>query len=333
MPRSATQKPPLLSVEDLTVAFPGPDRLALAVDGLSFHVDERETVCIVGESGCGKSLTALSILQLHPSPPAKIVRGEIWLGDRDLLKLSKKEIRKVRGMSISMIFQEPMTSLNPVLTIGDQISESLLEHETISRSKALAKACELLDLVRISDPQQCLGEYPHRLSGGMRQRVMIAIALACKPKLLIADEPTTALDVTIQMEVLDLIQALQRELSMAVIIITHDLGVVAKMAQRVIVMYAGTKVEEATTDLLFKNPLHPYTIGLFGATPGSTLISNATRLKEIPGMVPSPFSIPKCCPFSPRCSQAIEKCHQVRPPLKSGRDGRMVSCFVAEDSV
>lgn len=323
----------LLGVENLTISFPGPDGWAPAVDGLSFDIHEKETVCIVGESGCGKSLTALSILQLVPNPPAKIVKGSIWFEGQDLLKLTERGIRRIRGKKISMIFQEPMTSLNPVLTVGDQITEILTEHESVSKSQALKRAYELLNLVRIPEPRHCAENYPHRLSGGMRQRVMIAMALACRPRLLIADEPTTALDVTIQAEVLDLIETLQRDLSMAVIIITHDLGVVARMAQRVIVMYAGTKVEEASVDELFDTPLHPYTEGLFGATPASILRDNTARLREIPGMVPSVFSIPKECPFAPRCSRVHDACLRARPALAQGSTGRRVACFESEGRV
>ena len=320
----------ILDVKGLTIQFPGAGGPASAVDKLDFHVDEGETVCIVGESGCGKSLSALSILRLLPSPPAFISQGEIWFEGRDILTLSQREVRDIRGKQISMIFQEPMTSLNPVLTVGDQIVEAITEHEDVSKSKALERACELLDLVQIPEPKRAVSNYPHRLSGGMRQRVMIAMALACGPKLLIADEPTTALDVTIQAEVLDLIDSLKKEFSMSVMLITHDLGVVARMAQRVIVMYAGTKVEEATVGDLFDNPLHHYTRGLLNATPIAEGIGELSRLQEIPGMVPSVAAIPKECPFHPRCSQAFDKCRLERPALVPARNDHYVACFDVE---
>lgn len=320
----------VLDVQGLTVQFPGPDGPVSAVDDLDFHVDEGETLCIVGESGCGKSLSALSILRLIPSPPAFISKGQIWFEGQDILVLPQRDVRSIRGKQISMIFQEPMTSLNPVLTIGDQIAESIIEHHDVSRSKAHNRAIELLELVQIPEPENTATSFPHRLSGGMRQRVMIAMALSCGPKLLIADEPTTALDVTIQAEVLELIDSLKKEFSMAVILITHDLGVVARMAQRVIVMYAGTKVEEASVEKLFRSPLHPYTTGLFNATPSSEILDSFSRLQEIPGMVPSVSEIPKECPFHPRCDRALDICRAERPALALAQFGHAVACFAVE---
>ena len=278
----------LLEVDNLQTHFRGADGINRAVDGVSFHVNSGETVAIVGESGCGKSVTAMSILRLIPEPPGKIA-GAIRFDGRDLLKCSDREMRAIRGNEISMIFQEPMTSLNPVLTVGRQIGEALRLHQGLSSQQAEARAVEMLKLVGIPEPERRVREYPHQLSGGMRQRVMIAIALACNPKLLIADEPTTALDVTIQAQILDLMRDLKRTVGAAIVIITHDLGVVAEVAERVIVMYAGRKVEEAEVGRLFRNPRHPYTQGLLGSMPklGSSLSGEETRLQEIPGLVPS----------------------------------------------
>src|SRR5439155_25576379 len=290
-----------------------------AVDGVSFHVIPGETLAIVGESGCGKSVTALSVLRLIPSPPGRIVSGAIRFAGRDLLGLSEAQMREVRGNEISMIFQEPMTSLNPVLTIGHQIAETLTLHQGLDRRAALARAVEMLRLVHIPEAERRVGEYPHQLSGGMRQRVMIAMALACNPKLLIADEPTTALDVTIQAQILDLMRELKRKIGAAIVLITHDLGVVAEMAQRVVVMYAGRKVEEAAVRDLFRQPLHPYTLGLLTSVPklGSTLTqSEPERLTEIPGSVPSLRDEIKGCPFAPRCTFASELCPVEMPPLE-----------------
>src|SRR5690349_8633934 len=284
VPAAAGQ--PLLDVADLQTWFFTRDGIVRAVDGVSFHVMPGETLAIVGESGCGKSVTALSILRLVPSPPGRIVSGAIRLAGRDLLALSEAEMRDVRGNEISMIFQEPMTSLNPVLTIGRQIAETLTLHQGLDHKAALAKAVDMLRLVHIPEAERRIGEYPHQLSGGMRQRVMIAMALACNPKLLIADEPTTALDVTIQAQILDLMRELKRKTGAAIVLITHDLGVVAEMARRVVVMYAGRKVEEAPVEALFRQPLHPYTLGLLNSVPklGATLKQvEPERLAEIPG--------------------------------------------------
>src|SRR5580704_13267542 len=276
----------LLTVDRLQTHFGTLDGVIRAVDGLSFHIDHGETVAIVGESGCGKSVTSMSILRLVQEPPGKIA-GRILFADRDLLALSEAEMRAIRGKDISMIFQEPMTSLNPVLTIGRQIGEAVRLHEGLSKREARQRSIEMLALVGIPEAARRIGEYPHQLSGGMRQRVVIAMALACNPRLLIADEPTTALDVTIQAQILELMRDLKRRVGAAIMLITHDLGVVAEMAERVIVMYAGRKVEEAPVDEIFARPMHPYTRGLLGAVPklGSSLVGGETRLAEIPGVV------------------------------------------------
>src|SRR5271156_1848314 len=282
---------PILEVADLRTWFFTRDGVVRAVDGVSFHVIPGETLAIVGESGCGKSVTALSVLRLIPSPPGRIVSGMIRFAGRDLLSLGEAEMRDVRGNEISMIFQEPMTSLNPVLTIGHQIAETLTLHQGLSRRAALDRAIEMLTLVRIPEAERRIRQYPHQLSGGMRQRVMIAMALSCNPKVLIADEPTTALDVTIQAQILNLMHELKQKLGTAVILITHDLGVVAETAQRVVVMYAGRKVEEAPVEVLFEEPLHPYTRGLMRAIPRLDVEADAAgtrpRLQEIPGLVPN----------------------------------------------
>ncbi|MBW6397374.1 ABC transporter ATP-binding protein [Roseomonas sp. HJA6] len=320
----------LLEVENLQTHFRTPDGINRAVDGISFHVEAGETVAIVGESGCGKSVTSMSILRLIPEPPGKIA-GSIRFNGRDLLKLSDKEMRAVRGNEISMIFQEPMTSLNPVLTVGKQIGETLRLHQGMSASQAEARAVEMLKLVGIPAPERRVREYPHQLSGGMRQRVMIAMALACNPKLLIADEPTTALDVTIQAQILDLMRDLKRTVGAAIVIITHDLGVVAEVAERVIVMYAGRKVEEASVERLFKTPRHPYTQGLLGSMPklGSSLDSEETRLQEIPGLVPSLKRKIEGCVFASRCAYATDLCRTVAPALETKAEGHIAACHYA----
>jgi peptide/nickel transport system ATP-binding protein len=322
----------LLEVEGLGTWFYTRQGIVKAVDGVDFQVAAGETLAIVGESGCGKSMTALSLLRLIPDPPGRIVSGVVKLGGRDLLKISEEEMRRVRGNEISMIFQEPMTSLNPVMTIGRQISEALILHRDMDRKAALKRAVEMLDLVRIPEPAQRAKEYPHQLSGGMRQRAMIAMALACNPKVLIADEPTTALDVTIQAQILELILELQREFGATVILITHDLGVVAETARRVIVMYAGRKVEEAAVGELFSRPLHPYTVGLLASIPRLDLlrgeVRNATdRLQEIPGMVPPLFDLPEGCAFAPRCTKADELCRRERPVYEQKRTGHWAACW------
>jgi peptide/nickel transport system ATP-binding protein len=313
---------PLLRVEDLTLRFPAAD----PVRGLSFEVRPEETLAIVGESGSGKSLTALSLLRLLPGS-ARIPSGRILFGGRELARLGERDMRRLRGAEIAMIFQEPMTSLNPVMTVGRQIEEVLRLHEGLRGRAARARALELLDLVRIPDAARRIDDYPHQLSGGMRQRVMIAVAVACRPRLLIADEPTTALDVTIQAQVLDLIDSLRRELSMAVILITHDLGVVAQWADRVVVMYAGRKVEEAGTEALFAAPLHPYTRGLIAASPRieTGLHYRTGRLTEIPGGIVSALGEPGC-PFRPRCAVARPSCAGIAPAPEPVLPGHLVAC-------
>ena len=322
----------LLEVEDLGTWFYTRQGIVKAVDGVDFQVASGETLAIVGESGCGKSMTALSLMRLIPDPPGRIVSGVVKLGGRDLLKISEEEMRSVRGNEISMIFQEPMTSLNPVMTIGKQIAEALILHRDMDRKQAMKRAIEMLELVRIPEPAQRAKEYPHQLSGGMRQRAMIAMALACNPKVLIADEPTTALDVTIQAQILELIVELQREFSAAVILITHDLGVVAETAHRVIVMYAGRKVEEASVGELFARPLHPYTTGLMNSIPRLDLMRGQTdrsaeRLQEIPGIVPPLFDLPTGCAFAPRCSKADDKCRAERPAYEEKQPGHWAACW------
>ena len=316
----------ILEVKDLRTYFYTRDGVVRSVDGVSFSISEGETLAIVGESGCGKSVTSLSLLRLIPSPPGKIVSGSILFHGKDLLKLSDEEMRDIRGDKISMIFQEPMTSLNPVLTIGRQISEVLELHRHCTKDEARTRILELLKLVNISEPERRIDEYPHQLSGGMRQRIMIAMALACDPEILIADEPTTALDVTIQAQILNLMRELRDRTRAAIILITHDLGVVAEMAQRVVVMYAGRKVEEASVFDLFAKPMHPYTLGLLNSMPRLDDASTK-RLVEIPGMVPSMKSEIIGCAFAPRCSVASERCTQEAPVLKDHGNGHWVSCW------
>ena len=326
---------PVLEVADLVTEFRTPDGAGRAVNGVSFDVRVGETLGIVGESGCGKSVTALSILGLVPSPPGRVAAGRALLEGRDLLAMPERELKDVRGNEIAMIFQEPMTSLNPVLTVGYQIGEALRRHENVSRRAARTRAAQLLELVRIPEPVRRLDEYPHQLSGGMRQRAMIAMALACNPKVLIADEPTTALDVTIQAQVLDLILDLQARLGTAVILITHDLGVIAESAHRVIVMYAGRKVEEAGVHDLFAAPMHPYTQGLLASVPrlGTGSAASATRLAEIAGVVPSLTAMPKGCTFAPRCPLADDRCRAHVPPFEQhGEAGHRVACWHAGES-
>jgi peptide/nickel transport system ATP-binding protein len=320
----------LLEVENLQTHFRTPDGVNRAVDGISFHVNQGETLAVVGESGCGKSVTAMSILRLVPEPPAKIA-GAIRFQGKELLALSEREMRGIRGNDISMIFQEPMTSLNPVLTVGRQLSETLRLHEHLNRGAADARAVEMLTLVGIPEPRRRLSEYPHQLSGGMRQRVMIAIALACNPKLLIADEPTTALDVTIQAQILDLMKDLKRRVGAAIVLITHDLGIVAEVAERVMVMYAGRKLEEASVGALFRTPRHPYTRGLLGAVPklGSSLTGGASKLAEIPGLVPDLKQRIRGCIFASRCPHATELCRQVAPALERKAHGHLAACHYA----
>jgi peptide/nickel transport system ATP-binding protein len=321
----------LLEVENLQTHFGTPDGVVRAVEGLSFHIEAGETVGIVGESGCGKSVTSMSILRLIQEPPGKIA-GSIRFQGRDLLKVSEPEMRDIRGNAISMIFQEPMTSLNPVLTVGKQIGETVRLHQGMSARDAEAKAVEMLTLVGIPAPARRVREYPHQLSGGMRQRVMIAMALACNPKLLIADEPTTALDVTIQAQILDLMRDLKTRMGSAIMLITHDLGVVAEMAQRVVVMYAGRKVEEAPVADIFARPMHPYTRGLLGAMPklGSSLGSNDRgKLTEIAGQVPSLRKPIIGCAFAGRCPMVTDSCRRIAPAIVEKALGHRVACHYA----
>ncbi len=318
----------LLRIEGLQTHFFTEAGTVRAVDGVSLTVHKGETLGIVGESGCGKSVTALSVLRLIPNPPGKIVGGHIYLGGRDLLKLSENEMRKVRGASISMIFQEPMTSLNPVFTVGDQIAEGIRLHQGLSKRESWNKAIEMLRLVHIPDPERRVKEYPHQMSGGMRQRVMIAMALSCNPHLLIADEPTTALDVTIQAQILELLNQLKAELGMAVMLITHDLGVVADTAARVAIMYAGRVVEEARVMELFTNPKHPYTQGLLNSIPRLEKTERRARLQAIPGMVPDLLDLPKGCKFQARCTKVFEPCYGEEPQLKDIAPNHRVRCYL-----
>ncbi|HET8995919.1 MAG TPA: ABC transporter ATP-binding protein [Acetobacteraceae bacterium] len=326
---------PVLEVDGLRTVFFTRAGLLEAVHNVSFSVGRGDVLAVVGESGCGKSMTALSLMRLVPSPPGRIVAGSVRLDGRDLLKLDESEMRRVRGNDISMIFQEPMTSLNPVVTIGKQISEAIRLHQDLSRSAAMDKAIEMLRLVRIPEPKQRAREYPHQLSGGMRQRAMIAMAVACNPKVLIADEPTTALDVTIQAQILDLLLQLQQELGTAIIMITHDLGVVAEMAHRVLVMYAGRKIEEAPVAELFARPLHPYTHGLLASVPRLASMRDDAdpaeeRLQDIPGMVPPLTHLPQGCAFAPRCKFADDTCRAAYPDYVARRAGHFVACWHAD---
>ena len=319
---------PVLEVSGLSTVFHTRAGLVRAVQDVSFSVEAGETLAIVGESGCGKTMTALSLMRLIPSPPGEIVAGSVKVAGTDLLQLDEPAMRKVRGSQIAMIFQEPMTALNPLLTVGRQIAEMVSLHENVSRRAADARAVEMLRHVRIPAPERRAKEYPHQMSGGMRQRAMIAMALVCRPKVLIADEPTTALDVTIQAQVLELIGDLRRELGTAVVLITHDLGVVAETADRMIVMYAGRKVEEGTTQELFAHTNHPYLQGLLASVPKFGA-GEGTRLREIPGIVPALNNLPQGCAFAPRCSAAVAKCQQAIPPLETKRPGHMAACWVS----
>jgi len=320
---------PLLRVESLKTHFHTRDGVVRAVDGVSFNVAPGETLAIVGESGCGKSVTAMSILRLLPMPPARITDGRIEFEGRNLLDLPEPEMRRIRGNAIAMIFQEPMTSLNPVLTIGRQVAEALVLHRGMSQADALARATAMLRKVHIPEAERRVRQFPHELSGGMRQRVMIAMALACGPRLLIADEPTTALDVTIQAQILELMRELRDETGASIILITHDLGVVAEMAHRVVVMYAGRKVEEAPAEDLFARPRHPYTRGLLGSMPhlGDSVDETGKRLVEIPGMVPSLKEAMPGCLFAPRCPHASERCHRDVPPLEPQAPRHWAACW------
>ncbi|HJF31885.1 MAG TPA: ABC transporter ATP-binding protein [Sporosarcina psychrophila] len=319
----------LLEVKNLKTHFKKNKRVVRAVDGIDFEIKKGETVALVGESGCGKSMTSLSIMGLVPSPEGKIEDGEILLDGVDLVQSPEKKMYKVRGKDIAMIFQEPMTSLNPVLTIGDQLMSVIIYHLKLTKKQAETKAIEMLELVGFSDPKKILKDYPHRLSGGMRQRVMIAMAMSCNPKLLIADEPTTALDVTIQAQVLELMKKLSVQFSTSILLITHDLGVVSELAERVIVMYAGKIVEIAPIDDLFESPLHPYTVGLINSVP--KIDGEIERLQAIKGNVPAPGSIITGCRFAARCSKVFDRCNKEMPALTKMDETRSVRCFLYDE--
>ena len=320
----------LLEVNDLETEFKVKRGTVKAVNGVSFAVDKGEILAVVGESGSGKSVTSLSVMGLIRDP-GRVAGGEILFNGENLLKKNTKEMQAVRGDKISMIFQEPMTSLNPVYRIKDQIMETILTHTTMSKKVALDRAIQMLDLVGIPAPEQRVNDYPHQMSGGIRQRVMIAMALACDPELLIADEPTTALDVTIQAQILDLINRLREKLGMAVLLITHDLGVVAETADKVVVMYCGRVVEQATVEQLFTKPLHPYTQGLLDSIP--KMDEDRERLYMIKGIVPDPIHLPKGCSFADRCDKCMDKCREHMPKLAETEDGRKVRCFLVSDEV
>ncbi len=315
----------LIEVKNLKTYFFTEDGVVPALDGIDFHINKGETIGVVGESGCGKSVTALSIMRLIPPTIGKVVEGDILFAGESLIKKTEDQMRRIRGNEISMIFQEPMTSLNPVYTVGDQIAEAIELHQNLDRKEAMKKAVAMLKLVGIPMPEKRVKEYPHQLSGGMRQRVMIAMALSCNPKLLIADEPTTALDVTIQAQILQLMKNLKKETNTAIMLITHDLGVVAEMAQRIIVMYAGKIVEEGDVRSIFYDPLHPYTEGLLKSIPN--IDKKKERLHVIEGMVPNPRFMPSGCRFHPRCPYAMEICMVKEPEIVNISDLRRVSCW------
>lgn len=319
----------LLKVKNLKTYFYTEDGLVKAVDDVSFKIKEGEILAVVGESGCGKSITSMSITRLIPNPPGKIVGGEIIFDGKDLLKISNSAMREIRGNKISTIFQEPMTSLNPVFTVGDQIEEALILHRKLTKKEARSEAVKMLKLVEIPGAEDIVDEYPHELSGGMRQRAMIAMAVSCNPMLLIADEPTTALDVTIQAQIMDIMRDLRNKLNTSIMLITHDLGVVAEMADYVLVMYAGKIVEEAPVIEIFKNPLHPYTEGLLKSKPVVNKFQE--ELYTIPGQVPNPLNMPTGCYFNPRCSMAKDICSKIQPSLKEVRPGHKVSCWLYEE--
>jgi len=319
----------LLSVQDLKVYFRGRDTVARAVDGVSFDIRQGETVCLVGESGCGKTVSALTILDLIPKPPGEIMGGKILFKGKNLLDLPETEMQKIRGNHIAMVFQEPLTSLNPVFTIGDQIAEAILVHEKVETDELRKRCIQLLKDIGIPSPEQRLKDYSHQLSGGQRQRVMIAMALACNPNLVIADEPTTALDVTVQAQILNLVLSIQETSAMSVLYITHDLGVVANIAERVYVMYAGIIAEQGYTAQIFNNPQHPYTQGLLASLPSRS--RRGERLHSIPGTVPNPAFKPPGCPFHPRCPLAIQNCRSQFPEMVDHGEGHMSRCPVTAD--
>ena len=331
---AAAPGPGILEINDLRTHFFTQAGVVRAVDGVSYAVQAGETLGVVGESGCGKSVTALSVLRLVASPPGRIVGGTIRFGGTNLLDLSESEMEDIRGNEISMIFQEPMTSLNPLMTVGRQIAEAIALHQGLSPGGAMDKAIEMLRRVSIPEPERRVHAYPHQLSGGMRQRVMIAMALSCNPKVLIADEPTTALDVTIQAQILELMRELQETFGTAIVLITHDMGVVAENADRVVVMYAGRKVEEASAKVLFEAPGHPYTRGLLGSLPkldvAARLDARRNRLNEIKGMVPPLHNLPEGCTFAPRCEFATDQCRTAYPPLVQHRPGHAIACWHAD---
>jgi len=322
-------RPPLLHIENLTTSFHTNDTVVQAVRGVNLHVNQAEILAIVGESGCGKSVTALSVLRLIPMPPGRFDSGQIKFNNHDLLSLSEADMQKVRGNDISMIFQEPMTSLNPIFTIGDQIGESIIQHQRVTKVEARKQTLNLLRKVLIPAPEIRIDQYPHELSGGMKQRVMIAIAIACRPALLIADEPTTALDVTIQAQILSLLSSLRQDSEMSILLITHNLGIVAQFADRVAVMYSGKIVEEAAVESLFENPMHPYTRGLLNSLPKD---DNESKLESIPGAVPHPAYLPRGCAFHPRCKDAMPQCQQ--QPLITNvteENTHKVACWLYEE--
>jgi len=319
----------IVSVEDLKTYFYTEDGVVPAIDGVSFEIRKGETLAIVGESGSGKSVTSLSIMGLIPSPPGRIEAGDIHFHNESLLDKTEKEMRQIRGNQISMIFQEPMTSLNPVYKIGDQIMESIILHQKLTKNEAKNEVVRLLNLVGIPEPERRINQYPHELSGGMRQRVMIAIALACNPEVLIADEPTTALDVTIQNQILALMKKLKNETNMSIMLITHDLGVVAEMADRVVVMYSGQVVEQGDIFTIFENPKHPYTEGLLRSMP--SVEKRSGKLYAIDGVVPNPLNLPKGCRFAPRCEYATDLCREEMPEIQSLSDDEVVRCWKYTD--